>query len=127
MNHLTIKKNGRTAYQNLAGVGNSPDDEKLIDLKSFHTFGCPCYVLDGRLQSGQGMVPKWEPRARMGIYVGRSPAHASNGGLILNPRTGHVLPQFHVVYDDNFTTVPFLCKGEVPPHWAELVQSSANI
>ena len=38
----------------------------------------------------------------MGIYVGRSPSHASNVALILNPRTGHVSPQFHVVFDDDF-------------------------
>jgi hypothetical protein len=73
------------------------------------------------------MIPKWEPRARMGIYVGRSPSHASNVALVLNPRTGHVSPQFHVVFDDDFTTVDYLCKMTVPPHWAELVRSSAEV
>jgi hypothetical protein len=47
--------------------------------------------------------------------------------LVLNPRTGHVSPQFHVVYDDDFTTVSNLRAATVPPHWAELVQSSAAI
>jgi hypothetical protein len=73
------------------------------------------------------MIPKWELRARMGIYVGQSPSHASNVALILNPRTGHISPQFHVVFDDDFTTVEYLCKMTVPPHWAELVCSSAEI
>ena len=73
------------------------------------------------------MIPKWEPRARMGIYVGRSPSHASNVALVLNPQTGHVSPQFHVVFDDDFTTVEYLCKMTVPPHWAELVRSSAEV
>ncbi len=63
----------------------------------------------------------------MGIYVGRSPSHASNVALILNPRTGHVSPQFHVVYDDDFTTVPYLRTTTVPPHWAELVRTSSTI
>jgi hypothetical protein len=63
----------------------------------------------------------------MGIYVGRSPSHASNVALILNPRTGHVSPQFHVVYDDDFTTVPYLRTATVPPHWAELVRVSSTI
>jgi hypothetical protein len=103
MNNLTCNKSGRTPYQILAGL-----EDTQLDIKSFHTFGCPCYVLDNRLQSGLSILPKWEPRARMGIYVGRSPAHASNVGLILIPRTGHVSPQFHVVYDDDFTTVPHL-------------------
>ena len=44
------------------------------------------------------MIPKWEPRAQMGVYVGQSPSHASNVALVLNSRTGHVLPQFHVVF-----------------------------
>jgi hypothetical protein len=73
------------------------------------------------------MIPKWEPQACMGIYVGWSPSHASNVALVLNPRTGHILPQFHVVFDDDFTTVKYLWKMTVPPHWAELVRSSAEI
>ncbi len=63
----------------------------------------------------------------MGIYVERSPSHASNIALILNPRTGHISPQFHVVFDDDFTTVQYLCTGMVPPQWVDLVRSSARI
>jgi hypothetical protein len=96
-------------------------------MSKFHTFGCPCYVLDHWLQSGNGAVPKWGTRARMGIYVGCSPSHASNIALILNPRTGHLSPQFHVVFNDDFTTVPYLRTSTVPPHWADLVRSSAMI
>jgi hypothetical protein len=44
----------------------------------------------------------------MGIYVGWSPSHAANVSLILNPRTGHISPQFHVVYNNDFTTVLYL-------------------
>jgi hypothetical protein len=62
----------------------------------------------------------------MAIYVGRSPLHASNVGLILNPRTGHVSPQFHVVYDNDFTTVPYLRSADVPPHWTQLVEASSH-
>ncbi len=63
----------------------------------------------------------------MGIYVGCLPLHASNFSLVLNPWTGHVLPQFHVVYNDAFTTVPYLQTVAVQPHWAELVNSLAAI
>jgi hypothetical protein len=63
----------------------------------------------------------------MGIYVGQLPSHASNVALILNPQTGHISPQFHVVFDDNFTTVPYLWTATVPPHWAELVCTSSKI
>jgi hypothetical protein len=83
--------------------------------------------LDHRLQSGGGKIPKWESRARMGIYVRRSPSHAANVSLILNPRTGQISPQFHVIYNDDFTTVPYLRTATVPPHWAVLVNASATI
>jgi hypothetical protein len=63
----------------------------------------------------------------MVIYVGRSPLHAANVSLILNPKTGHISPQFHVVYNDDFTTVPYLLTATVPPHWAALMNTSAII
>jgi hypothetical protein len=74
------------------------------NLKHFHPFGCPVYVLQAPLQSGN-MFPKWKERSRVGIYLGRSPHHAATVPLVLNTQTGLVSPQFHVVYDDNFDTV----------------------
>ena len=73
-------------------------------LRHFHAFGCPTYVLVNALQSGQG-APKWKERARLGVYLGPSPNHAGSVALVLNPRTGHVSPQFHVKFDDFFETV----------------------
>ena len=73
-------------------------------LRHFHAFGCPTYVLDNALQSGQG-VPKWKQHACLGIYLGPSPSHARMVALVLNPRTGHVSPQFHIKFDDFFETV----------------------
>ena len=60
----------------------------------------------------------------MGIYLGLTPAHAANVALVLNPKTGLVSPQFHVVFNDNFTTVPHLWKGTFPPNWNNLVIGS---
>ena len=60
-------------------------------VRHFHSFGCPTYVLDNPLQSGQGL-PKWSSRSRLRVYLGASPNHASSVALILNPRTGHVSP-----------------------------------
>eukprot|EP00957_Ditylum_brightwellii_P041697 3157696-Ditylum_brightwellii.AAC.1 len=48
-------------------------------------------------------------------------AYANNVHLVLNPRTGHVLPQFHVDFDDNVATTPHLRVGTMPPLWASLV------
>jgi hypothetical protein len=101
LNNLVHPLDGRTPYKTLASLHAAP-----TNTSNFHTFGCPCYVLDHRLQSGTGKIPKWEPWARIGFYVGHLPSHVSNVGLILNPRTGHVSSQFYVVYDDDFTTVP---------------------
>jgi hypothetical protein len=63
----------------------------------------------------------------MGIYVGPLLSHASNVTLILNLCTGHVSLQFHVVYDDDFTTMPYLHTATISPHWAELVRASLTI
>jgi hypothetical protein len=75
-----------------------------IHLARLHTFGCPVYVLHPRLQDGQ-KVPKWQPRARRGQFLCYSTEHSSSIGLILNTNTGKISPQYHVVHDDNFTTV----------------------
>jgi hypothetical protein len=80
LNNLVHQADGRTPFERLASLDSAP-----INASNFHIFGCPCYVLDHRLQSGTGKCPKWEPRVQMGIYVGRSPSHASNVALILNP------------------------------------------
>jgi hypothetical protein len=46
--------------------------------------------------------------------------------LVFNPRTGRVSPQYHVVFDDTFLTVPFMDNGTVPPHWADLHKHSTK-
>jgi hypothetical protein len=122
MNNLTFWADGRTLFETLARVNSTP-----VNSSNFHTFGCPCYILDHCLQLGEGIIPKFEPRVRMGVYVGWSLPHAANVSLILNPRTGHISPQFHVIYIDDFTTVPYLCTATVPPQWDALVNLSATI
>ena len=77
----------------------------LAHLHRSHVWGCPVYVLDPKIQDGK-KLPKWSPRARRGQYLGVSPDHSSRVGLILNISTGYVSPQYHVVYDDLFSSVP---------------------
>ena len=79
-------------------------------LQRSHVWGCPVYVLDPKLQDGK-KLPKWNPRSRRGQFLGQSPSHSSTIGLILNGRTGFVSPQYHVIYDDEFTTVPNAERG----------------
>eukprot|EP00804_Cyclotella_cryptica_P021898 CCRYP_000848-RA/>CCRYP_000848-RA protein AED:0.35 eAED:0.26 QI:0/0/0/1/1/1/3/0/651 len=94
------------------------------NLPRAHVFGCPVYVLDPRLQDGK-KIPKWESRARQGIFVGFSPHHSTSVPLILNPRTQRISPQFHVIFDDAFTTVPSLTsESERDHHFEQLFSTS---
>eukprot|EP00957_Ditylum_brightwellii_P094160 7168846-Ditylum_brightwellii.AAC.1 len=87
-----------------------------------HVWGCPVYILDARLQDRSGSVPKWDLRAALGLYLGPSSVHASNAHLVLSPRTGYISPQYHVVFDNTFPTVPHFRSGTVPALWKELVE-----
>eukprot|EP00957_Ditylum_brightwellii_P076868 5842871-Ditylum_brightwellii.AAC.1 len=74
-------------------------EELVADV--FHAWGCPVFVLDADLQTVHGRgPPKWNPRARAGVYLGHSPVHAGNVALVLNLQTGHVSPQYHIVFDN---------------------------
>ena len=75
--------------------------------------GYKVYVLDSYIQ-GNSQPPKWDPRSWLGIYVGHSPCHAGSVTLVLNSSTLHVSPQFYVVFDDTFSTVPYMQNSEVP-------------
>jgi hypothetical protein len=74
-------------------------------LARLHTLGCPVYVLHPHLQDGQKVL-KWQPRARRGQFLGYIMEHSSYIVLILNTNTGNIGPQYHVVQDEYFTTVP---------------------
>jgi Reverse transcriptase (RNA-dependent DNA polymerase) len=97
-NDMRQKDKKETRLELFSGSKISPN------LKNHHHVGIPVYVLDNSLQAGM-KIPKWMPRARVGIYLGRSPRHARNVALVLNPRTGLVSAQFHIRFDDTFETV----------------------
>ena len=93
-------------------------------LRSAHVFGCPVYVLDPVLQDGR-KLPRWQPKSHRGQFLGMSKHHASTIGLIQNIRTGSISPQFHLVYDDNFTTIGTNVNHENPPeNWVDLLTFS---
>jgi len=94
--------------------------------KDFHPFGCPVFVLKASLQDGH-RIPKWKPRSRMAIYLGNSLDHATTVPLVLNPNTGLVSPQYHLVFDDHFSTTDCLAPNKIPTTWPDLFKnSSAN-
>ena len=73
------------------------------NMKHMHTFGCPVFALSNALASGKS-IPRWSPRARIGLNLGPSPLHARNVYLVLNLHTGLVSPQYHCRFDDFFET-----------------------
>ena len=73
-------------------------------LADVHVWGCPVYVLDKKMQDGK-KLPRWQPRSTRQIYVGMSKRHASSVPLCLHPATGAITPQFHIVFDDTFSTI----------------------
>jgi hypothetical protein len=89
-----------------------------------HTFGCPVYVLDPRLQDSK-KIPKWSMRSRRGVYLGVSKHHSSTVHLILNPETGAISPQYHCIFDDTFSTV--WSDGQFDHNlWTSLVSAAEN-
>ena len=93
-------------------------------LKDLHVWGCPTYVLEPKLQDGK-KIPRWKPRSRRGVFLGLANKYASSIPLVLNPSTGHISPQFHVVFDDLFTTVVSQAESDEPPsHWEDLCITS---
>ncbi len=95
-------------------------------LQHTHVWGAPVFVLDPRLQDGH-KIPKFDPRSRQGLNLGWSPKHASTVPLVLNLTTGKVSPQFHVVFDDWFSTVSSKPDGTEEPidgeDWTNLLVS----
>ena len=57
MNHLHVDMHGQTPVMKFSNtIGSS------TRLSHFHTFGCPIYILDARLQIfGDVGPPKWDP------------------------------------------------------------------
>jgi hypothetical protein len=122
INSLHIDTEGHTPDSKIYGV-----NIENIPVKTFHTMFCPCYILDSRLHNAGSIgPPKWEPRSNIRVYLGHSPFHAGSVALVYNSPTGHVSQQYHVVFDGDFATVPFMEAGTIPPHWSNLPLSSSE-
>ena len=74
------------------------------NLKHFHPFGRPVYILQAQLQT-RSPFPKWGEQSRVGIFLCLSSHHASSIPLILSTQTGLISPQFHCVGYNNLDTV----------------------
>ena len=99
-----------------------------IPVKSFQTLFIPIYVLDAMIQNAGGAgQPKWEPRSRIGVYLGHSPFHSGSIALVWDTNTDQVSPQLHVVFDDEFSTVPYMVASIIPLNWEKLVKYSPEM
>ena len=86
---------------------------------------CPlrrgAYILNYKLAVGQ-KLPK--PCSRCGVYLGTSTEHSSNVPLVLTLKTGSITPQYHVVFDDFFTTS--VSERDIPETWDKLFHYSSQ-
>jgi hypothetical protein len=80
-----------------------------------HTFACPVFALQNKLAAGN-TIPKWLPRACLGLNLGPSPMHTRNVYLVLNLSTGLVLPQYHCRFDDFFLRLRSTVGLTLPTH-----------
>jgi hypothetical protein len=97
----SIRRNkNRSPYHLFTG------QESPWTLSDFRVFGSPVYVLQKKLQDGDNFH-KWRARSWQGVYIGHSNCHASNVPLVYNPRTIHVTPQYHLVFDETFTSITY--------------------
>jgi hypothetical protein len=62
---------------------------------------------------GLSKLPKFKPRSNWGMFVGYSKKHSSLVPLVLNFETLTITPQFHIVFDDWFTSVVSLTPVDV--------------
>jgi hypothetical protein len=82
-------------------------------------WGCSTFVLEPKLRKNGVKIPRWAPRSRQGVNLGFSRLHSSLVALVLHPTTKSITTQFHVVFDDAFSTVPH--NGQIDPKsWQSL-------
>ena len=67
LNLLQLDLDGNTTTDKFYNINNIKPNAH-----EYHTFGCPVYVLNSKLQSGYLGPPKWEPRSWVGVYFGHS-------------------------------------------------------
>jgi hypothetical protein len=91
-----------------------------------HVFGCPTFVLHKAAQDNPASQSTWASRTWQGVYVGFSSQHASTVAMIYNPSTKHITPQFHVTFDEEFSTVHLSDPTALESRLSKLADSPAS-
>jgi len=115
--HFSRMKHGNTRVSKASPIN------WLRDFIQKHAPACPGkYVF---MDQGGELYNNPEVR-KLFTRFGFSPRHSTTVGRILNPQTGHISPQYHIVVDEHFSTVMSsrfdheLFDG---PTWNKLVQT----
>ena len=117
-NHLSFNDHGLFTISIVAGV---EEDRDILDYRPFRF---PVFVLDEQNQSGLRVILKQDPKSRSRVYLGCSPVHTSSMALVLNLSTGHVIPRYHLVFDDDFSIASYLHSNNTqPPNWIDLIKN----
>ena len=103
------------------GMTNPEDRKQYSLLKELKTFGCPVFVLD-RKSTRTKRLNKWNERSRKSIYLGNSRSHASTVALVLDIKTKHISPQYHMIFDEGFTNI-YETKNIMPKEWQSLFEN----
>ena len=80
------------------------DSKVKINPKHWMPFESPVYVLEAPPRDGKPHH-KWKDKAKVRVYLGRSPVHSQEVALVLDHHTGYVSPQFHIKVDKGFYTL----------------------
>ena len=60
------------------------------------------------------------------FYLDHAPCHDGLVVLVLNHKNLHVSLQYHVAFDDNFSTVQYMKNGKILPRWKDLVDHNSE-
>ena len=89
------------------------------NLSNCHVCGFPTHVLEPEFKNTDVKIPNWDPRIQRGGNMVLSKIHSTKVGLVLNLLTGSISPQYHIVFDDMFSTVVSSTSSD-PEVWIKL-------
>ena len=72
-------------------------------------------------------MPRWKPRSKIGVCLGKSSERAGNVSLMLDPKIMFFLPQFYLAHDDDFTSVRPKRIEMLPPNWNNLFKCHEKV
>ena len=66
------------------------------------------------------------PRSRVGVYLGKSREHERSVSYVLNLKTRNISPQYHCVYNNDFTTVHTTKDADKIKLWSSLYKAQPD-